>query len=333
MTKQIIKKPSISQIVALANGDVKSKELSKPQKDKIKSDKLKEISNLKASYCRKCNQMMTCEKFYKTTVPHLDTNGLMSICISCANKMYTDFYIVYGEIKNSIFYMCQYLDIVYDESCIATMIVYFDRDTSRLQTKSPISKYLQLIGANYKGRPMRYCNTKIENDYQNSGVDTSSDVEKQLKLKWGDRTDEDYEFLEFKYNEYVNEHGADSPSEKDNFIQLASLLLRSRTDPTNKDVITALKEQFKLIGISPEQMRKLQAEKGTMTLGLTITQMELTDPADYYNEPERLIDVQGMNKDIKSIIRATKNFLIEGTNDFDDDGVSLDDFQVIEDED
>ena len=307
-------KISITQAVAAANGDT-PKKLSKVQQDRLKSAKMKEISRLTATYCRKCNQMMSYDKFWKTSNPYLDTNGIMSICINCANKMYEEFFIIYHDDKTVMFNMCQHLDIKYDEGCVSTLIAYFDREDDKIKIKSKMAKYLQLINSVNKSKPIRYCNTKIENDFHNSGIDVEKDSDKALKLKWGDRPNEEYEFLELKYKEYIDEYGAESPSEKDNFIQLSMLILRSRTDPTNKDVANAVREQFKAIGISPEQAKKNNEKKAKRTVGGCIGDLEKYKPADLYEDKERFFDHDNLEIDMKDLVRSQMNHMI-GSRDF-----------------
>lgn len=288
---------------------------------KIKQEKLKEIMKFKFSYCRKCGQLLDYEKFMSTTNKRIDSNGYLSVCTTCVNRMLKEEFSVYGDYYKALFLICKDLDLKYDESCVSEMIEYIKQYPSG---DTPFTKYWKQIRLKNRTSSFRFDNTEIDIRFNNMQNSKLVDSKGELLIKWGKFSDEDYTFLENKLKEYTDSFGANSPAEIDAFKQLAILLLRARADPANKDVATALQGQWKLCGISPEQLRKENKDKNAKILGVDIATMELTDPVDYIIDKKLYFDYDGLNRDKQDILRAQKNHLT-GSKDFNSDGVDISD--------
>lgn len=288
---------------------------------RLKKQKMKAASQLKASYCRHCNKMLEYKEFQPTTNPFIDKNGCMSICKGCLEKIFFELYHTYNDYNKAFYAFCQHADIMYDEICVNDAIKYLEEHPNG---ETIITKYWRAVRNNNREKPIRYRDSKANMTVENSMDRKISDEErKKLKLTWGEFKDQDYLYLENTFKEYTTTFGIAGPNERDGYRVLAMLLLKQRETPANKDIIGAIKAQYEMLGIDPKQIRKENKEQGAMTLGLTISQMEQTDPADYFNDPEKYVDHSGIQKDLKSIIRATKNFLIEGNNDFKEDDIDM----------
>lgn len=289
--------------------------------NKLKKQKMKVASQLKANYCRHCNNLMEYKEFQPTTNPFIDKNGCLSICKKCLQKIFDELYHTYQDYNKAFYAFCQHADIMYDEVCVNEALNYLKDHPNG---ESLITKYWRAVRNNNREKPIRYRDSKADIVVENAMDNKIDDKRrKELKLIWGDFKDQDYNYLEQTYNEYTEVFGASGPNERDGYRVLAMLLLKQRETPANKDIIAAIKAQYEMLGIDPKQIRKENKEQGAMTLGLSISQMEQTDPADYFDDPEKYVDHSGIDKDLKSIIRATKNFLIEGNNDFKEDDLDM----------
>lgn len=280
----------------------------------------------KAIYCRYCQQMLPPVKYFNATNLFIDKNGKMSICTNCIQDIYDKNFLAYQDMSKAMFLTCQDIDLFFDDGVVVEVKNYFEN--TKDSKFSIMSKYKALVSVRNKNTNIRFRDTKIESEYDKKERIINVDLDKDRVKKWGTFPKEDaYEFLEETYNLYVDSYGADSPSEKDSFKTLALLLYRQREEPTNKDVTSALKEQLKLCGISPEQQRKEKSDKGSRTFGVDIAIFENTDPITYIPEWEketnRYKDYDGLESDKKDIIRNMHNFFVEGSRDFKSEGVDI----------
>lgn len=285
---------------------------------------LADLSKVGGGSCRYCMKIKSRQGFWTTTNPYIDRNGAMSICIECIKKIYNEMlHQSNGNEDQAIYATCQQIDLLYDQKSVDdSKKSYLDEDE---ENNVLILRYWRAVHNNYKGQCLRWRDTKLTQTVQkeiNSTTLTAAE-KKELQFKWGVFDADEYRFLESIYKEYSEAFGVNGPNERDGYKTLAILLLRQRSNPENKDIINAIKAQYELLGIDPKQLRKESKEAGAMTLGISIAQMEQTDPADYFDDPLMYVDHSGIQKDLKSIIRATKNFLVEGNNDFTEDDMDM----------
>lgn len=291
---------------------------------RAKKEKMRVASQLKAGYCRHCNKFMEYDEFYVTTNPYIDKNGKLSICKACLLEIFNDFYYTYQDYKKAFFSFCQNVDIIYDEKSVENAI--------RLLTEDPrgeniVTKYWRAVKNNIRGQSIRYKDSKVNATVQNSLEKTTADERrKQLKLIWGEFSDQDYEYLENTYNEYTSSFGISGPNERDGYRVLAILLLKQRETPANRDIIAAIKAQYEMLGIDPKQLRKESKEKGARTLGIEIATMEKTEPAEFYQDKKMYFDYDGLEKDIIELKRAQKNHLT-GSRDFNNINIDIEDIE------
>ena len=286
-----------------------------PKRPRTVAEKMAEASTLKGQSCRFCMKFKPYSEFKATTNPYVDKSGYLSICNKCITNMLNDLVSTYENFNDAFYSWCQNVDIIYDSTCVANALeLYKNHNTTR---ESLATKYWRNINVKYKDMSIRYRDTKTNNMIEEEIGEAKTPVgaKKELKEKWGEFKDEEYKFLEEKYKEYTEAFGVNGPNERDGYKTLALLLLKQRGAPDNKDVTAGIKAQYEMLGIDPKQLRKENKDKGGRTLGLEIAMMEMTDPADYYDNPEMYFDHDGLEKDLKDLLRAQKNHLT-GTRDF-----------------
>jgi hypothetical protein len=249
----------------------------------------------------------------------------MSICSTCVQDIYDKNFTAYQDMSKAMFLTCQDIDLMFDEGTVAEVKSYFESNSgSKL---SITCKYKRLICLKYKDGNIRFRDTKIQNEFDNKNREMSVDKKKDRETKWGTFTsDADYEYLEEKNQEYTDWISPTTPSEKDGIKTLALLYLRQRNEPLNKDVTNAIKEQQKLCGISPDQLKKEKIDKGSKTLGCDVAFFESGAPLELMPEWEdengRFKDYDGLLNDKKDIVRNMRNFFT-GSRDFDSDGIDI----------
>lgn len=280
--------------------------------------KMAEKEQPKSMYCRYCCKVLPMTNFMKTTNPYIDKNGKMSICTMCVQEILSKYDISYNNDKHrSVYLTCQDVDLRYDEAMVIDTIDYFNNTKNSVY--SFMTKYKTAIHRKYKDVGVRFRDTKIETDFENSVSARITDIEKDRRIQWGVFTDEEYEYLESKYAEYETEFGANTASEKDAFKTLVLLYLRQRNNPTDKDVAAAIGTQLTRCGVSPEQIKKEKTQIGAKTVGIDISVFELTEPLQFMPEWEketgRFKDYDGIKSDLRDINRNIANFF-GGGRDF-----------------
>lgn len=294
----------------------------------IKKSKATERKTISGNYCRYCQQILSLDNFIRSTNPFVDKNGYNSVCKTCMEEILENHKAVYQDIYKAMFITCQDLDFLYDEGTVSETIEYMEKYNSKFTF---MSKYKQTLSVKFKGLPIRFRNSKINNEFDNqkssSKLEQSDEKLKELRIEWGDQySDEEYHFLDKQYKEYESHYNVSTPAEKASFKTLVMLYLRQRKDPQNKDVISAIKEQLRLCGISPEQEKRERSAKGSKTLGLEIALYEQTEPIQYIPtweaEHDRYLDYDGLQSDLKDINRNIKNFFTD-SRDFNSE-VSVD---------
>ena len=293
-----------------------------PKKAKTVADKMEEANELKGQRCRYCLKFKPYSDFRETTNPFVDRSGYMSICSLCLTRMLNDLSKTFENYTDAFYNWCQNVDVIYDSICVAGALDQYKNhnDTTK---ESLVTKYWRLLKQKYREKPIRYRDTRTDNMVEQALADskTVSGNKRELREKWGEFKDDEYKFLEDKYEEYTSAFGVNGPNERDGYKTLAMLLLRQRSAPENKDITAAIKAQYEMLGIDPKQLRKENKDKGGRTLGLEIAMMEQTDPADYYDQPEMYFDHDGLEKDLKDLLRAQKNHLT-GSRDFESFDIS-----------
>lgn len=161
-------------------------------------------------YCRKCNTVFSSKvKFYNTTNPYLDANGMLSICRNCCNVIYKEFLALYNDHSRAMYESCKELDICFSYSA-------FDMSYSHIQTILKRGIVNSEIMGFYIGKLTGYVTTgsrglrfKDSDNYKFDSnsveqleqleIKTETNEEKLLRLSliWGKNKDVwEYDFLE-----------------------------------------------------------------------------------------------------------------------------------------
>jgi hypothetical protein len=276
----------------------------------------KAIKEEEQGYCRKCQKMLPINKFYEATNPHLDSNGHMSVCNSCCNEVYREYFNIYNDIEKSIILTCQELDVRFDKLAFEQMKSYVDGLSAKNKTSDAIfglykSKLTSTSKKSTGNNIFRYKDSDSLKDESQSilsqiyNVDEYDSIELEcLKEKWGEGLPPtDLQWLEEKYNEWESAYEIQGKSRELVVEQLCfEELFIFRARQTGEDVSKRIKTVRDLMSegnFSPKHESASETAE-FQTLTEFIKKVEQTKPivSDKYK------DVDGMNTKWESIAGA-----------------------------
>jgi hypothetical protein len=294
-------------------------------------------------YCRKCTKELPPKEFYDAVDNGLvDTNGKMSVCKDCVQKIYNQVFEETQSMEKSVHKLCIVLNIKFSNEAL-------DATKKHVQTMMENGKNVTAIFSIYK---MKLTATNKSMDKSITQYEGYEDVgtiftEKQIDTKeipipsevikfWGNgKSRGDIEYLETEYANFKNTHSTDTYAEIVLLKEFCETMLkikklRENNDPDTGDAIKELRDLMKSLKISPDAARQNNTP-GADTFGQWIADIEkeepaqwlLTDPrGDIYRDVSNIDDYYQ-----KYIVRPIKNF-IQGSKDFNVDEKEGEDFEL-----
>lgn len=275
--------------------------------------------------------------FYEATNPGLDSNNFMSICKSCCNKLYDDYFAIYNNVEIALQLTCQDLDIRYSKDAIKQMKSHIESLMSKGKKADKVFGYykskLSSTGKTNTGmESFRYKDSDIEtlNNIQDF---EEEDMDEDLILFWGRGFSlEDLIFLETELSSWKQTHKCDNQAEVTLLREICIKILEIRKSREKKDSTGGLQKELqdlmKTASVDPAKANAASAGKSHDAFGLWIKDIEQFKPAEWFEEQEKYKDMDGFILYIQNyIVRPIRNF-ITGNRDFqvnDNIDVSLDD--------
>jgi hypothetical protein len=278
-------------------------------------------------YCRKCMSDKPPSLFLNAVDPFLDASGKLSVCNTCIDKMYEDFYLTEKTTYKTIYALCKILNIKYDGKVVdmtlkalETMMVkgrpypLFSGYVAKLKSLGAHS--LHITDFTFTESDITTC----EPDEQLFEEEENEDIIR-IRRFWGYSFDaEDLQNLESKYIEWSSSHKIETQSERIllKFICLKELEIeKAITQGKNtSSIIKEFQDLLKSAALTPAQATASSSGKGTETWGVFIKMIEETEPAEFYKEKDLFDDVSGIKKYIENyIVRPLKNFVL-GSKEF-----------------
>jgi hypothetical protein len=291
-------------------------------------------------YCRKCTKKLPQKEFYDAVDNGLvDTNGKMSVCKDCVQKIYNQVFDETQSMEKSVHKLCIVLNMKFSNEAL-------DATKKHVQTMMENGKNVTAIFSIYK---MKLTATNKSMDKSITQYEGYEDVgtiftEKQIDTKelpipadvikfWGNgKSRGDIEYLETEYANFKNTHSTDTYAEIvllkevcETMLQIKKL--RENNDPDTGDAIKELRDLMKSLKISPDAARQNNTP-GADTFGQWISDIEKEEPAQWLlTDPRGDIyrDVSNIDEYYqKYIVRPIKNF-IQGSKDFNIDTEEIED--------
>lgn len=304
---------------------------------------MSENNNKELIYCRKCTRNLSSEKFYDAVDNGLvDTNGKMSVCKECVQKLYDDLYPETQSMEKTVHKLCIILNIRFSNEAM-------DATKKHIQTIMESGKMVTSIFGIYKMKLVATNKSMDKSIAQYEGYEDIGTIftEKQINTKeitipqdvvefWGRELPRgDIEYLENQYTNFKQTHVADTYAEKMLLRQVCITMLdikqaRANQDDTTK-LVKELQDLMKSLTISPNVANSANAPKGSDTFGQWIADIEREEPAQWLKEDPRgdmLRDVGNVEEYFQRyFVRPMKNF-IQGSKDFNVDDKEAEDFDI-----
>lgn len=295
---------------------------------------------LTEAYCRKCQRTLPASSFYSATDTFLDSNGIMSICSDCIDKIYTDILLVTNSIPASVKRVCRMLNVAFVPSAM-------DAATKDAQTREANGSKASRFFGKYKSRIINMLRTGIHDNsvdmtYKEDGVMVASNETvithndtpdfEQLKKFWGTDSRDDIGFLEREMGRYRSGYVLDTPAQETLVKELCYLILEIDKDrKQDKSVDSKLKSLSALMnsmGISPNMESAASGGKASEAFGVWIRDIEETTPAEWYKDKSIHADVDNVEEYAEKYIVSPIRSFITGNKEFDitieEDGVTDD---------
>ena len=294
------------------------------------------------NYCRKCMQNLPAkEEFYECTdAGFIDSNGLMSVCKDCIQKIYDILIAENGSLEKTIHKLCISMNMRFSNEAVSAT-------KTHINTLLENGKHVNAIFSIYK---MKLTATKksmdkrgMEDDsYEDVGTVFTSElintkeapIPVEVLNRWGKNLPrEDIEYLEMEYANFKSTHPAVTAAEVTLLKRVCYTLLdieraRANADDTDK-LVKQLQDLMKNLAISPNAINEKTNNKGAESFGLWISDIEENEPAQWLKSDPRgdmYRDVGNVEEYFqKFFVRPMKNFIM-GSKDFNiDDAVAEDD--------
>lgn len=284
------------------------------------------------NYCRKCEKILPKGDFYDSVdLGFIDTNGKLSVCKSCIQKLYDKLFMETQSIEKTIHKLCVSLNIKYSNEAVSAT-------KSHIETMLANGKVVNAVFGVFKQKiisTQKSMDKSIQEDNTYADIGTiyisqetintkEIPIPQELQDFWGkDISRDDIEFLEGEYTKFRGTHKADTHAEITLLKQVCFTLLdiknaRTAGDSTEK-LVKELREVMGSLAIAPDAVKKAGAGKETESFGLWIQDIERFEPAEWVSTDPRgdmYRDVGNVEEYFqKYIVRPLKNFIL-GSKDF-----------------
>ena len=323
------------------------KELKLPKKLKMKKSwRGKFISpvgiELTEVYCRRCIEYKNPKEFYRSFDP-LDKSGMMSLCRSCCEEIYQNNLRSTQSVEKAMLDTCRTLNWVYFSSAITganEKLKGYGNNGKATFTGVYWQICQSASGFGDKtsmGSKMTFTEPLIS-DYVPKEM-INSEINQEIIDFWGEGYEEsDYRILQKNYLEFKRDYKIDVKTEimiaKElcfKILELEKARKNGGTEPILKSIQTLLKDA----AWSPAMANMANSGKGLDTWGVRIATIQKQEPAEWLEGEEQRKkylenyygDLQYFKdfyvRSLKNYILGSKDYLVEGNMESQDDEEDL----------
>lgn len=281
-------------------------------------------------YCRKCRKTMVLSNFYDATNTVLDTNGKMSVCSSCCNNLFNEYFSIYNNFEIALQLTCQDLDVRLSKEAIKQVQSQIENAMSKGRKMNKIfGVYKSKLGSTGKNNTGMESFRYKDSDYLIDDKEISTDdIDDDLLLFWGKGFEniDDYIFLETELSSWKQTHRCDNQAEVTLLREICIKILEIRKTREKGDNVGNLQKELqdlmKTASVDPAKANQASAGKSHEAFGLWVKDIEQFRPAEWFEQQEKYKDMDGFIPYIKNyIVRPIKNFLSGTRNFFVDDNI------------
>ena len=290
----------------------------------------KQVKRMKK--CTSCGEEKEFAEFYKSQSELYKADGKLPICKDCVIKIYEDNLQYYKNEEKALYKTLFTLDIYFDlKLCKRALIDTYNTDKHILKSYMSNINLVQFKGKTAKDSPPFNIWDIDQDDFERfelEDIDIKEPIliTKELIAQWGEgRPNEDYLFLQEKYETMCNTYDNRNPSSLWTYEQIALNFLdikkeREKANPNFTKIKTLQESNSKLMGDCKMKIAQIDnSEDENVCFGTFIKQIEdyepiLTDERykDYdgiyesWKEDFREPFARAMKLDAKSLKRKKK---------------------------
>lgn len=293
----------------------------------------------------KCSGMKKSTDFYKSRSQfayfpsELKGVGLVPYCKECVQKTF-DYYYKNGRgLDSAVYYTCQKLDLPFITEVYDKILLDFKTNKTNAEflnmTKNYMGTYIGILNKStieyrdkldfsYSDADLSQIDIKIE-----SREKEKKDLERFI-LDWGNQdTDDDYAFLEYRYDVYTDGKTL-TPAQESLYRQLCLIELTKRRKERAKesikeeqDMIIKLMTKLKIDNF--DEQKELSIVEKMLETRIAIQEKE--KPTYYYDDVKRNADYMGKGRDFynhiyrpfKNVFQGSKEYKISPIDESKDD--------------
>jgi hypothetical protein len=285
----------------------------------------KKVRPITIAHCVCCNHDLSIDEFYKSDNPH-HGSGVCPCCKSCSKQMFEDNWKKFKEVKAALWVTCSEMGIPFIEKVYANLIEKVNK-SKQDRTFSPnnynywgnfISSYMALKRKTDKWDSFGYTDSeKSETIPDVSDEKRLKEKKMQFILDWGDQEDEDYAYLEYRWDFYTEDITL-TPAQESLYrkLCLSELDYRKAKDANQagKEEQDSILKLMKTLKIDNFVQKKEKSEIENM-IEYQAWEFENTTPAEC-EDLEKYKDFCNIEQEwYKSVIRSIRN-LVAGMKEY-----------------
>lgn len=285
---------------------------------------VKKIRPINESHCIKCNRLYPIEDFYKSDNPNHAT-GLMPYCKSCTKEIYQNNFKRFKDVRAALWVTCSEVGIPFLEKVYNHLMEKVETAKSERTLSSTYNYWGNFISSYMclKKKTDRWDSFGVT-DVDKSEAIIDFDQEKirkekmrQFILDWGEQEDEDYAYLEYRWDFYTEDIKL-APAQESLYRKLCIAELDYRKakdkDESAKEEQESILKLMKALKIDNFTQKKEKTLTEQM-LEKQIWEIENTTPAEC-EDLEKYKDFCNIESDwFKYSVSAVKN-LITGSKEY-----------------
>ena len=258
--------------------------------------------------CFSCGREYVDTNYYKSHSNFFGNIGKIPYCKQCIEKFYLKFYekytnegCLYPE-KKAVKRLCMIFDIYYREDAYNSAI---DSAKKREMNISPMAAYMKIIQlSQYNRKKETYEDTITQEERENFAMSSIADIyddrnvsEETIRFFGAGFTDEDYEFLQEQYDDWVTRHECQTKAQEEVFKRICfkqlEILKATRRGEDTKNLDDTFQKLLDTAKLQPKQ-NSGDTMSDAQTFGTLIDKWENTRPIPEVEEELKDVDKIGL---------------------------------------
>lgn len=259
--------------------------------------------------CRENKGIIEIENFYTAVIGEIYSNGRFNICKDCMKEYVYD---LKGEIDlNRLKKVLRIYDLPFLHKAF---------NTAFNGTKETLGSYMRCINLNHGDK------TWMDSDGLNLSIESFKGEEfivtNEIKRRWGKgKSDEDYQWLEDTYAEWLEKNKSDTMGEQKTFKYITmkefEIMKGWEVHDNTKDAEDSLRKFMSNANVVPKEIKEITGNESDECYGVYIKEIEKFRPAEFFEKLKLYFDFDGLIDYLnRFVFRPLKNLLLK-TKEYD----------------